>query len=105
MILLLHQILSYGKRRQRSWPEEEEWQKLELLQRSEEYHFRGLHLFRSVPNSPLYGAAKLIVEAVLRYQDKTVLLPEVFDDLAEVHRAAGVSDGDSPAEPAPADPK
>lgn len=52
-----------------------------------------------------YGAAKLIVEAVLRYQDKTVLLPEVFDDLAEVHRAAGVSDGDAPAEDAAADPK
>ncbi len=51
-----------------------------------------------------YGAAKLIVEAVLRYQDKTALLPEVFDDLAEVHRAAGVSDGDTPAETTPASP-
>ena len=52
----------------------------------------------------VYGAAKLIVEAVLRYQDKSALLAEVFDDLAEVHRAAGVSDGDSPAETAPAKP-
>ena len=52
----------------------------------------------------MYGAAKLIVEAVLRYQDRTALLSEVFDDLAEVHRAAGVSDGDSPAETAPEPP-
>jgi hypothetical protein len=51
-----------------------------------------------------YGAAKLIVEAVLRYQDKSALLPEIFDDLAEVHRAAGVSDGDSTLEAPPAEP-
>jgi hypothetical protein len=52
-----------------------------------------------------YLGAKLIVEAVLRYQDKTALLPEVFDDLAEVHRAAGVSDGDSAVETTPAKPE
>jgi hypothetical protein len=51
-----------------------------------------------------YAAAKLLVEGVLRYQGKTALMPEIFDDLAEVHRAAGVSDGDSPAETAPANP-
>lgn len=53
----------------------------------------------------VYGAAKLIVEAVLRYQDRTALLSEVLDDLAEVHRAAGVSDGDSAAETTPAKPE
>jgi hypothetical protein len=45
-----------------------------------------------------YGAAKLIIEGVLRYHDKTVLMPEVFDDLAEVHQAAGVTDGPAPGE-------
>jgi hypothetical protein len=34
---------------------------------------------------------------VLRLHDKLALMPEVFDDLAEVHRVAGVADG--PAEP------
>lgn len=45
-----------------------------------------------------YGAAKLIVEGVLRYHDKTGLLSEVFDDLAEIHRAPGVTDEAAPAE-------
>ena len=53
----------------------------------------------------VYGAAKLVAEGVLRYRDKVALLPEVFDDLAEVHRAPGVSDeapaaGGTPATPA-----
>lgn len=52
-----------------------------------------------------YAGAKLIVEGVLRYSGKTALMSEIFDDLAEVHRAAGVSDGDPPAETAPANPK
>ncbi|MEP7125485.1 MAG: hypothetical protein ABJE95_31420 [Byssovorax sp.] len=52
-----------------------------------------------------YAAAKLIVEGVLRYAGKTALMSEIFDDLAEVHRAAGVSDGDVPVETAPANPK
>jgi hypothetical protein len=51
-----------------------------------------------------YAAAKLIVEGVLRYAGKTGLMSEIFDDLAEVHRAAGVSDGEPPAETAPAKP-
>jgi hypothetical protein len=45
----------------------------------------------------VYGAAKLVVEAALRLHDKLTLLPEVFDDLAEVHRAPGVKD-EAPAE-------
>lgn len=54
----------------------------------------------------VYGAAKLIVEGVLRLQGKVALLPEIFDDLAEVHRAPGVTDGGAPAEPvAPEPPK
>jgi hypothetical protein len=47
----------------------------------------------------VYGAAKLIVEGVLKLADLTDRMPDVFDDLAEVHRVAGVSD-DAPAEPA-----
>jgi hypothetical protein len=40
----------------------------------------------------VYGAAKLVVEGVLKLYDKAGLLSEVFDDLAEVHRVNGVSD-------------
>jgi hypothetical protein len=40
----------------------------------------------------VYGAAKLIVEGVLKLHNKVGLLPEVFDDLAEVHRVSGVTD-------------
>jgi hypothetical protein len=47
----------------------------------------------------VYGAAKLIVEGVLKLHDRAALMPEVFDDLAEVHRVSGVVDD---AEPAPA---
>lgn len=50
----------------------------------------------------VYGAAKLVVEAALRLHDELKLLPEVFDDLAEVHRAAGVKDEASAEAPAPA---
>ena len=46
-----------------------------------------------------HGATKLIVEGVLRYHDKTGLMSEVFDDLAEIHRAPGVSDDAPPAGP------
>lgn len=45
-----------------------------------------------------YAALKLAVESALRLHDKTHLMPEVFDDLAETHRAANVSDGDAPVE-------
>jgi hypothetical protein len=33
---------------------------------------------------------------VLRPLDKAGMMPEIFDDLAEVHRAPGVSDDDAP---------
>jgi hypothetical protein len=48
----------------------------------------------------VYGAAKLLAECVLRLADKAQHMPEVFDDLAEVHRVAGVTDDHaSPAQP------
>ena len=46
-----------------------------------------------------YGVAKLQVEAVLKLHDRIDLLSQVFDDLAEIHRAVGVSDGTTPAAP------
>ena len=48
---------------------------------------------------PPRSAAKLFVECMVRLDDKLGLMPEVFDDLAEVHRVAGVTDG--PAEETP----
>jgi hypothetical protein len=50
-----------------------------------------------------YAAAKLIVEGVLKLHDRTSIMHEVFDDLAEIHRVPGVTD-DAPAEPTPASP-
>ncbi|APR84302.1 Hypothetical protein A7982_09651 [Minicystis rosea] len=44
----------------------------------------------------VYDAAKLFCEGLLLLQDKERLLPEVFDDLAEIHRVPGASDGDKP---------
>lgn len=41
----------------------------------------------------IYGAAKLLVEAVLRLHDKTALMPEVFDDLSEKPRATTSHEG------------
>ena len=52
----------------------------------------------------VYNANKLVVRGVLAHANKSELLPVVFDDLAEVHRAPGVSDAVPPAEPAPAEP-
>lgn len=49
----------------------------------------------------VYGAAKLLVECVLRLHDKVHLMPEVFDDLAEVHRVAGVTDSAAEADADP----
>ena len=40
----------------------------------------------------VYEAAKPLVEAVLRLHDRLHLMPEVFDDLADVHCAPGVTD-------------
>ena len=45
----------------------------------------------------VYTANKALISGLLRHAGKLALLPLIFDDLAEVHRAAGVSD----AEPAP----
>ena len=47
-----------------------------------------------------YRAAKHQVEAVLLLCGKTSMMSLVFDDLAEVHQVAGVSDGEAPAETA-----
>lgn len=52
----------------------------------------------------VYGAAKLLVECVLRLHDKVHLMPEIFDDLAEVHKVAGVTDGAAEAEELPQEP-
>jgi hypothetical protein len=50
----------------------------------------------------VYCAAKELVSGVLRFAGKTNLMPLCFDDLAEVHRASGVSDAPpEPAQPAP----
>lgn len=54
-----------------------------------------------------YASAKNVIEGVLRGKGKLRLLHEVFDDLAEVHRVAGVTD-ETPATDggaAPAQPK
>ncbi len=40
----------------------------------------------------VYNANKLLVRALLAHLGKPELLPLIFDDLAEVHRVAGVSD-------------
>jgi hypothetical protein len=52
----------------------------------------------------IYGAAKLLVESVLRLHDKTALMPEIFDDLAarpRVGRADDEEDAGAPAEGSP----
>ena len=51
-----------------------------------------------------YGSLKLAVESALKLHGKLRLMPEVFDDLAEIHRASGVSDGETPPE-APSAPE
>jgi hypothetical protein len=45
-----------------------------------------------------YASSKLLIEGILKPLGKTSMMPEIFDDLAEVHRASGVSDDDAPAE-------
>ncbi len=51
----------------------------------------------------VYQATKLIVEGVLLLHGATDRMPDIFDDLAEVHRVAGVTDDDAaPADPEPA---
>ena len=45
----------------------------------------------------VYTANKGLITGLLRHAGKLALLPLIFDDMAETHRASGVSD----AEPAP----
>lgn len=47
----------------------------------------------------IYNANKSLIRGLLAYAGKSELLPLIFDDLAEVHRAPGVSDEETPAEP------
>lgn len=46
-----------------------------------------------------YAANKNLVRGLLSYAGKPELLPLVFDDLAEIHRVSGVSDGPAPTTP------
>lgn len=48
----------------------------------------------------VYNANKNLVRGLLGHAGKPELLPLIFDDLAEVHRAAGVTD-EAPKEPEP----
>ncbi|MBK8256994.1 MAG: hypothetical protein IPK82_30505 [Polyangiaceae bacterium] len=48
----------------------------------------------------VYNANKLLIRGLLAHAGKSDLLPLIFDDLAEVHRAQGVTD----ALPTPGDP-
>jgi hypothetical protein len=49
----------------------------------------------------VYTANKALITGLLRHAGKLALLPLVFDDLAETHRASGVSDAEPPPEGAP----
>lgn len=54
-----------------------------------------------------YNANKQLIRGLLAHAGKPDLLPLIFDDLAEAHRAAGVTDADtapSPAAPEPSSP-
>lgn len=49
-----------------------------------------------------YNANKLLIRGLLAHAGKPDLMSLIFDDLAEVHRAAGVTDAaPTPAEPSP----
>ncbi|WP_437619016.1 hypothetical protein [Sorangium sp. So ce1151] len=48
----------------------------------------------------VYNANKSLVRGLLAHLGKPELLPLIFDDLAEVHRASGVSDALPPGQPA-----
>jgi hypothetical protein len=48
----------------------------------------------------VYNANKLLVRGLLAHLGKPELLPLLFDDLAEVHRAGGVTDALPPNQPA-----
>ncbi|CAN95645.1 MULTISPECIES: hypothetical protein [Sorangium] len=51
----------------------------------------------------VYNANKSLVRGLLAHLGKPELLPHIFDDLAEVHRATGVSDALPPGQPAAPD--
>lgn len=51
----------------------------------------------------VYGANKALIRGVLAHAGRPELLPLVFDDLAETHRAVGVTD-DAPPAPEPEPP-
>ncbi len=51
-----------------------------------------------------YAATKSLIEGILRPLDKLALMPEIFDDLAETHRAPGVSDENVANPSDPSDP-
>lgn len=44
----------------------------------------------------VYNANKLLIRGLLEHAGKVELMPLIFDDLAEIHRVAGVSDEDAP---------
>jgi hypothetical protein len=49
--------------------------------------------------SRAYLATKRLVEGVLLFADKAWMMPDIFDDMAEVHKVSGVSDGPAPSDP------
>jgi len=51
-----------------------------------------------------YASTKLVIRGILEPLGKGDMLPEIFDDLAEVHRAHGVYDDDTTAAPEAAQP-
>ncbi|MDI1483528.1 hypothetical protein [Polyangium sp. y55x31] len=51
-----------------------------------------------------YAATKSIVEGILKPLGKVAMMPQIFDDLAEVHRAEGVSDEPAKADAPPGSP-
>ncbi len=51
-----------------------------------------------------YVANKSLITGLLRHAGKLHLLPLIFDDLAETHRASGVSDRGAPEAPEPSEP-
>lgn len=70
---------------------------LTLEQRMRETRVTPIEMVPSVRTAratwvKIYEAAKPLVEAVLRLHDLLHLMPDIFDDLADVHCAPGVTD-------------
>lgn len=51
-----------------------------------------------------YSSTKLIIRGILEPLGRASMMPEIFDDLAETHRAQGVHDDEAVAAPEPAPP-